>query len=94
MKTTLASEVDQNKPLPEELLEELMADDLLPEYDIDYSRAKPNRFAARLTQVRMVALSPDVAAVFPNADSVNAALRTLMQTASTSGLTAPGQEAA
>ena len=69
-----------------------MADDLLPEYDVDYSRAKPNRFAARLTQVRMVALSPDVAAVFPNADSVNAALRTLMQTASASGLTAPGQE--
>ncbi len=66
-----------------------MAGDLLPEYDIDYSRAKPNRFAARLTEVRMVALSPDVAAVFPDADSVNAALRTLMQTASASGQTAP-----
>lgn len=35
-----------------------MADDLLPEYDIDYSRARPNRFAARLTEVRMVGLSP------------------------------------
>lgn len=69
-----------------------MADDLLPEYDIDYSRAKPNRFAARLTEVRMVALSPDVAAVFPDADAVNAALRTLMQTGQANGQTATGQD--
>ncbi len=65
-----------------------MADDMLPEYDVDYSRARPNRFAARLTQVRMVALSPDVAAVFPGADAVNKALRTLMPTAPASGETA------
>ena len=92
MKTIMASDLDPNEPLSETLVEELMADDLLPEYDIDYSRARPNRFAARLTEVRMVALSPDVAAVFPDADAVNAALRALMQTASASGQTGPARE--
>lgn len=56
-------------------------------------RLRPNRFAARLAEGRMVVLSPDVAAVFPDADSVNAALRTLMQTAPASGRAAPGREA-
>lgn len=36
--------------LQQVLVEELMADRLLPEYDIDYSRARLNRFAARLTE--------------------------------------------
>ena len=79
----------QQSILPEELIEELMADDLLPEYDVDYSQARPNRFAARMAEVRMVTLSPDVAAAFPDSDAVNAALRTLMQTAPASGQTAP-----
>ena len=29
-------------------------DDLLPEYDIDYSKAKPNHFAARLKRNTVV----------------------------------------
>lgn len=29
-----------------------MADDMLPEYDVDYSKARPNRFAARLAQAQ------------------------------------------
>ncbi len=90
----MTSDFDQNELLLEALVEELMADDLLPEYDIDYSRARPNRFAARRTEGRMVVLSPDVAAVFPDADAVNAALRTLVQTALASGQAAPGREAA
>ena len=67
------------EPLPNELVEELMADDMLPEYDFDYSKARPNRFAARLTQIRMVTLVPDVAAAFPTEQSVNEALRRLVE---------------
>lgn len=59
--------------------EELTADDMLPEYDIDYSKARPNRFAARLAQTRTVELEADVAAAFPTPEAVNAALRTLIQ---------------
>ena len=59
---------------------EAKQDDLLPEYDFDYSQAKPNRFAARLAGDRViVVLDPDVAAVFSTADSVNAMLRAIIQ---------------
>ena len=51
-------------------------DDILPEYD--FSRAGPNRYAQRYTGgVNVVALDPDVAAVFPDAEAVNRALRAL-----------------
>jgi hypothetical protein len=51
-------------------------DDLLPEYDLDYSKSKPNRFAEKYNQmVRRVGLAPDVAEEFPTEDSVNEALR-------------------
>jgi len=57
------------------------ADDLLPEYDFDYSQAKPNRFAASCSQGgRMVVLEPDVAQVFATAESVNSVLRALIST--------------
>ena len=47
-------------------------------YDFDYSKAKPNRFAARLAQERlMVVLEPDIAAIFPTSEAVNEALRVL-----------------
>jgi hypothetical protein len=54
---------------------------LQTEYHLDYTKAKPNRFAQR-TQPGSVAilLDPDVARVFQNAESVNAALRALMST--------------
>ena len=80
MKTTLLSEISQSGPLPEELVEELMADDMLPEYDVDYSQVQPNRFAARLAQTRTIELEADVAAVFTTQDAVNAVLRALIQT--------------
>jgi hypothetical protein len=55
--------------------------DLLPEYRFDYSKAKPNRFAARLKRGnRAVLLDPDVAAVFSTPESVNAVLRALIET--------------
>jgi hypothetical protein len=80
MKTTTISELSQDNLLPDSLVKELMADDMLPEYDIDYSKARPNRFAARLAQTRTVALDPDVAAVFTTQEAVNAVLRALIQT--------------
>jgi len=50
-------------------------EDLLPEYDFDYSKAKPNRFAK---QVVNVTLDDDVAKVFTTADAVNKALRAIL----------------
>ena len=51
-------------------------DDLLPEYDLDFSQSKPNRFAEKYNKmVRRVGLAPDVADEFPTEDSVNDALR-------------------
>lgn len=57
-----------------------MADDMLPEYDVDYSKAKPNRFARREAMPDMVRLDADVAEVFQTSEAVNTALRALMQT--------------
>ena len=51
------------------------------EYRFDYSKARPNRFAARLKGGgRAVVLDPDVAAVFSTPESVNAVLRALIET--------------
>ncbi len=56
-------------------------DDMSPEYRIDYSKAKPNRFAAGLPSgSRLVTLDPDVAEIFPDAESVNTVLRALITT--------------
>lgn len=55
--------------------------DMLPEYRFDYSKARPNRFAAHLKRGnRAVILDPDVAAVFSTPESVNAVLRALIET--------------
>lgn len=54
-------------------------DDMQPEYDFDYTKAKPNRFAGRIAKERMVVLlDPEVSRVFPDSESVNAALRALI----------------
>ena len=55
------------------------ADDLRPEYDLDYSKAKPNRFASNLpSRVVAVVLEPDVAEVFDTSESVNRLLRSVI----------------
>jgi hypothetical protein len=46
-------------------------DDLLPEYRVDYRKAKANRFAARMSDAVVVVLEPGVAAVFKSAETVN-----------------------
>ncbi len=52
---------------------------MLPEYQFDYSKAKPNRFANRAKENRLVVLlDPDVAAVFTTPESVNKVLRALI----------------
>lgn len=56
-------------------------DDLKPEYQLDYTRARPNRFAAQHKEgSRVIVLDPDVARVFTSPESVNEVLRALMET--------------
>lgn len=53
-------------------------DDVLPEYDLDFSQSKPNRYAEKYNRMTVtVALDSDVAQDFPSAESVNEALRFL-----------------
>jgi len=57
-----------------------VSDELLPEYRLDYSKARPNRFAARMASPQnTIALDPDVAAVFTTQEAVNTVLRALIQ---------------
>ena len=51
--------------------------DMLPEYDFDFSKSKPNRFAEIKSNVTIV-LDSDVAAVFTTSEAVNKALRALL----------------
>ena len=54
-------------------------DEMKEEYDFDYSKAKPNRFAGRIASDQtVVLLDPEVSKVFPDSESVNAALRELI----------------
>jgi hypothetical protein len=48
------------------------------EYELDWSKAKPNPYASRLKDTIAVVLAPDVAEVFPTSESVNRALRTVI----------------
>jgi len=55
-------------------------DDMLPEYDFDYSKAKPNRFASAGLKRRVtIVLDEDVAKVFTTPESVNRALRAFIE---------------
>ena len=52
--------------------------DLLDEYD--FSKGERGKYAKRYAEgTNVVVLAPDVAAVFPDAESVNDALRALVQ---------------
>jgi hypothetical protein len=55
------------------------SEEMQAEYDFDYTKAKPNRFAGRIAKDRLVVLlDPEVSKVFTDSDSVNAALRALI----------------
>lgn len=54
-------------------------DAMREEYEFDYSKAKPNRFAARMKRpVLAVVLEADIASVFDSAAKVNAQLRSII----------------
>ena len=54
-------------------------DTLRSEYRFDYSKAKPNRFAAKMSEGAVaVVLEPDVAAVFKSSEAVNTLLRSVI----------------
>lgn len=68
MKKTLSRKKRQNS-----------REELSSEYRFDYSKAKPNRFAARMSGSTIaVVLEPDVAAVFKSSKAVNALLRSVI----------------
>jgi len=52
--------------------------DMPAEYQLDWSKAKPNPYAARLKDTVAVVLAPDVAEVFPTSNSVNTFLRSVI----------------
>jgi hypothetical protein len=61
--------------------QEVTSDEMQPEYRFDYSKARPNRFAGRSQQDRLVVvLDPDIAQVFTTPESVNNVLRALIAT--------------
>ncbi len=51
--------------------------EMLSEYNFDYSKSKPNRFAKTEKQI-VVQIDEDVAKVFSSSEKVNTALRTLI----------------
>ena len=54
-------------------------EEMLPEYRFDYSKARPNRFAGRISQQRLVVLlDPEVSKVFTTPEAVNTVLRALV----------------
>jgi hypothetical protein len=61
------------------------SEDMLSEYDFDQSKAKPNRFAGRMSfagriskERVVVLLDPEVSQVFTTPESVNTVLRALV----------------
>lgn len=54
------------------------SDDLLPEYNFDYSKAHPNRFLSTSEKRITVILYPYVAKFFQTSKPVNLALRCLL----------------
>jgi hypothetical protein len=56
------------------------AGEVRPEYRLDYRKARPNRFAGRVKENRVVVLDPDIAEVFTTPESVNKILRALIST--------------
>lgn len=63
-------------PAGERSRHQLQADGMRAHYDFDYSKARPNRFANRLsTDAVAVVLDPDVAGVFQSSEAVNTFLR-------------------
>lgn len=58
-----------------------MSDELREEYEFDYTKARPNRFAKQPPPGgRIVFLDPDVATAFSDSETVNRVLKALLDT--------------
>jgi hypothetical protein len=57
---------------------EPLDDDLRPHYDIDYSKARPNRFAKLPKEQTIVLLDKEVSKIFRTPEQVNHALHALI----------------
>jgi len=56
-----------------------MKEELRSEYRFDYSKSKPNRCAAQMSEGAVaIVLEPGVAAVFNSSEAVNALLRSII----------------
>jgi hypothetical protein len=55
-----------------------LEEDMLPEYNFDYSKARSNRFATFTDKNITVKLEPDVAKIFKTSEDVNKALRAII----------------
>lgn len=58
-------------------------DELLPEYDFDYSKATRGKYSKKLIDEgsNIIVLEPDIADAFHDSESVNKALRSLLEIA-------------
>ncbi len=66
------------------------ADDMKPEYNLDYRKAKSNRFFGQTSENRLVVLlDPDISEFFSTPDSVNKVLRALVNNMPSKSLNAP-----
>jgi hypothetical protein len=54
--------------------------DMRAEYQFDYSKSRPNRFAKKDACDNLIILDPDVSKVFTTSESVNKVLRALIGT--------------
>jgi hypothetical protein len=61
-----------------EIMNATADNEMLPEYKFDYSKSRPNRFAAMKKDRTVVLPDPDVATVFTTPEAVNKALRALI----------------
>ncbi|MEI8307516.1 MAG: hypothetical protein WCF99_10685 [Chloroflexales bacterium] len=61
--------------------EDFAREDMQPDYQFDYTKAKPNRFAPKQPDGSLVViLEPDIAQVFSTPDAVKRVLRALIAT--------------
>jgi hypothetical protein len=66
------------KPRKKATREVRSPDDLAPNYDFDYSKAKPNRFARSKKDQMVILLDKEFTKVFRSPDEVTNALRSLI----------------
>lgn len=67
------------KKMPVSKSRNVESQDMLPEYNFDYSKTRPNRFVGQISEERLVVLlDPEVSQVFTTPEAVNTVLRALV----------------